>query len=494
MGAKPGNRVIDDLELTLEPGTLTWIGGSNGVGKTTLLRVLAGLIGPTEGHVHIFGLHPEHDRRAYQRRLSFLSATGTGLYARLSVRQQIDYTARIAFVPRERRPVAVEESLRRFSLLELARHRVDRLSMGQRQRVRLAMTFIKEPDLVLLDEPRNSLDSEGTAMLVAAVREVVERGGAVLVVLSAGRVARDALRRADGTRAGKAQEAVSTLRLYRDAALGFMARDWTVFKSYRMQFFGQIASLFMGLALFYFLSRLLSVKSFGSHSKYFAYVVLGMIVVQVLQSTMAVATGLRGELVAGTFERILLSPFGGVAAVLSMMILPFCMSFVSAIITLFFGAVVFGLQIHWATAALAVPVAMLGTGAFTAFGLIFACSAILWEQVVGGAGLMMSGIALVSGLYFPIALLPAWLKWFSSVQPFTPTVELLRHTLVRTPLTESSVLGDLAKIVGFVVVFLPISVLLLGRAMRIGQRRGTIIEYLDHERYPQPLIGCSRQP
>lgn len=179
-GRKPGNRVIDDLELTLEPGTLTWIGGSNGVGKTTLLRVLAGLIGPTEGHVHIFGLHPEHDRRAYQRRLSFLSATGTGLYARLSVRQQIDYTARIAFVPRERRPVAVEESLRRFSLLELARHRVDRLSMGQRQRVRLAMTFIKEPDLVLLDEPRNSLDSEGTAMLVAAVREVVGRGGAVL--------------------------------------------------------------------------------------------------------------------------------------------------------------------------------------------------------------------------------------------------------------------------------------------------------------------------
>jgi ABC-type transport system involved in cytochrome bd biosynthesis fused ATPase/permease subunit len=53
-GRKPGNRVIDDLDLTLEPGTLTWIGGSNGVGKTTLLRVLAGLIGPnrrTRPHV-----------------------------------------------------------------------------------------------------------------------------------------------------------------------------------------------------------------------------------------------------------------------------------------------------------------------------------------------------------------------------------------------------------------------------------------------------------
>jgi len=179
-GKKPGNRVIDGLELTLEPGTLTWIGGSNGAGKTTLLRVLAGLIGPTEGHVRMFGLHAEHDRRAYQQRLSFLSATGTGLHARLSVRQQIDYWARIAFVPRERRPAAVEESIRRFALVELADQRVDRLSMGQRQRVRLALTFVKEPDLVLLDEPRNSLDEEGTATLVAAVGEVVRRDGAVL--------------------------------------------------------------------------------------------------------------------------------------------------------------------------------------------------------------------------------------------------------------------------------------------------------------------------
>ena len=269
---------------------------------------------------------------------------------------------------------------------------------------------------------------------------------------------------------------MNTLMLYRDAAMGILARDWTIFRSYRMQFVGQIASVFLGLALFYFLSHLVSVKTFGSQSNYFAFVVLGMIMIEVLQSTMQVATGLQGELVAGTFERVLLSPFGGVAAVLSMMIFPFFGACISATITLLLGILVFGLEIHWSTAPEAIPIALLGTGAFTAFGLIFACSAILFKQVIGGAGLMLTGIALVSGLYFPIALLPEWLKWFSNVQPFTPTVELLRHTLVQTPLTHSALL-DLSKIIGFVVVFLPLSVLLLGQAMRIGQRRGTIIEY-----------------
>jgi len=172
--------VLENLELTLEPGSLTWVGGANGAGKTTLLRVIAGLISPTSGHVRVFGFHPERDRRAYQQRLAFLSASSTGMYARLTVCKQIDYWARIAFVPRAQRAEAVAEALHDFSLEDLSDRRVDRLSMGQRQRVRLAMTFVKEPDLVLLDEPRNSLDTEGAATLVAAIHRVCARGGAVL--------------------------------------------------------------------------------------------------------------------------------------------------------------------------------------------------------------------------------------------------------------------------------------------------------------------------
>jgi ABC-type molybdenum transport system ATPase subunit/photorepair protein PhrA len=65
-------------------------------------------------------------------------------------------------------------------LADLAKRRADRLSQGQRQRLRLALTFVHEPNVLLLDEPRNSLDEEGLEMLVGAIEEVLARQGAVL--------------------------------------------------------------------------------------------------------------------------------------------------------------------------------------------------------------------------------------------------------------------------------------------------------------------------
>jgi ABC-type multidrug transport system ATPase subunit len=133
-----------------------------------------------------FGLHAERDRSAYQRRVAFLSAGNTGLYARLTVRMQIDTWARIAFVGRERRPDEVERVIREFNLEEIAEARSDRISMGQRQRLRLAMTFVGGPGLVLLDEPATSLDAEGYALMVSAIHATAARGGAMLWVSPSG--------------------------------------------------------------------------------------------------------------------------------------------------------------------------------------------------------------------------------------------------------------------------------------------------------------------
>jgi ABC-type multidrug transport system ATPase subunit len=172
--------VLDDVSLALDPGTATWVGGRNGVGKTTMLRVAAGLIDADRGYALAYGARVRDDRARYQRLVAFLPAGDRGLYARLTVRRHLDFWARLSMVPGNRARGRVEEAIAAFELSELAGRRVDRLSMGQRQRLRIAMTFLPRPQVVLLDEPLTSLDPEGAGLLEGAVEEVLGRGGAVL--------------------------------------------------------------------------------------------------------------------------------------------------------------------------------------------------------------------------------------------------------------------------------------------------------------------------
>jgi ABC-2 type transport system ATP-binding protein len=177
-GGKPP--VLVDVSLTLHAGEVTWIGGRNGVGKTTLLRLAAGILLPQRGSVRMGELTPSSRGGRYQRRIGFLSAGDRGLHARMQVRQQLDYWARLAYVPRRRRAGLIASSLGRFGLEELAEQRVDRMSMGQRQRIRLAMAFLHEPRVLLLDEPRNSLDDDGYRLLAEQIEWATARGAAVL--------------------------------------------------------------------------------------------------------------------------------------------------------------------------------------------------------------------------------------------------------------------------------------------------------------------------
>ena len=172
--------VLTDVDLTLDLGTRTWVGGRNGAGKTTLLRIAAGLIDPDRGRAQVWGLNARDDHPRYQRLVSFLPAGDRGLYARLTVRHQLEFWARIAMMAPARIRTSVEEIIDTFELRELAERRVDRMSMGQRQRLRIAMTFLTEPEIVLLDEPLTSLDAEGAAILDRAIEGLIARDGAIL--------------------------------------------------------------------------------------------------------------------------------------------------------------------------------------------------------------------------------------------------------------------------------------------------------------------------
>jgi ABC-2 type transport system permease protein len=261
------------------------------------------------------------------------------------------------------------------------------------------------------------------------------------------------------------------------AAIGMLKRDWLMFLSYRMAFVTQVLSLFFTLTLFHFISRLVRVGPFVSPDSYYAFAVVGLITLQVLNSTLAIPPlQLRQELVAGTFERMVVSPFGPAGSILATMLFPFVSAFISGIVMLGFAAIVFGLDIQWDTAAWAIPISLIGTCAFACFGVMLVGLVLVAKRATAGSTWVVAGISLIAGLYFPVALLPSWIEWASEVQPFTPAVELLRHVLLGMPMADPAWLG-VVKILGFTVVLFPLAILLLNLTIRVGRRRGTIIEY-----------------
>jgi ABC-2 type transport system ATP-binding protein len=173
--------VLDGVDLEIRAGAIVGVAGENGTGKTTLLRIAAGMILPDEGTTRFQGLDIEHDRAAYQQAIGLLSAGDRGLYARLTVRQNLDFWGGLAGLPRRQRHGRIGDVLSEFEIVEFSNRRVDRLSMGQRQRVRLAMTFLHEPTIVFLDEPRTSLDEAGVSLLNAALARLVDEGGAAVL-------------------------------------------------------------------------------------------------------------------------------------------------------------------------------------------------------------------------------------------------------------------------------------------------------------------------
>lgn len=261
------------------------------------------------------------------------------------------------------------------------------------------------------------------------------------------------------------------------AASAVVRRDLQIAMSYRLPFATGLLSAFFSLTLFYYLSRLVRVSTFESADAYYAYAVIGLVILQVLNSTLQTPpTSLRQEMVAGTFERVAVSPFGPVGAIMATLVYPFVYALALSLAMIAFAGVVFGVSIEWSTLPLAIPLAILAAGSFAPFGLLLLSVVLVAKQAMAGTTWIVAMIALVSGLYFPVSLLPDWIEWTSHIQPFAPAVELLRNVIVGTPLGDPAWL-QLAKLAGFAVVLMPLAVLALDRAILVSRRRGTLIEY-----------------
>jgi len=165
-----GEAVLADVDLVLPAGRTVLLRGPNGAGKSTLLRAIAGLL-PFKGEILLFGARP----RTLQGRAAFaFVADVPTLFEDLTVHEHAAFLSR-AYA----RPEAEERTLAWYERFELA-ERVDEFpgthSRGMRHKEALALALGLEPDLLLLDEPFNTLDADARVTLGEALRERAERG------------------------------------------------------------------------------------------------------------------------------------------------------------------------------------------------------------------------------------------------------------------------------------------------------------------------------
>lgn len=262
---------------------------------------------------------------------------------------------------------------------------------------------------------------------------------------------------------------------YLGGLVATMRRDAEIFLSYRTRLVSQVLGMLFTLTTFYYVSKLVRPGAVGPHGRYFAFVVVGVVTVAVLTSAVNLAQLVRMELMAGNFERVLISPMGPVWGVISIAAFPVCYATLLSGVMLGVSALVFGIPIQGAGVAPALGVAVLGSLSLACIGLLFVAGLLAFKSAMG-ATWVVAGLSLLGGAYFPLRLFPGWVRWTEYAQPFTPAVDLLRHFLIGTP-TQQSIALEFARLVGFTVVLLPISVAALGQAIRLSRRRGTIMEY-----------------
>jgi ABC-2 type transport system ATP-binding protein len=148
---------VDDVSFRVERGEILGFLGPNGAGKTTTMRILTGYIPATEGRATVAGYDVFDQPIEAKRRTGYLPETPP-LYPDMTVREYLDFVARIKGVPPTERAARVDAVMRRTHVDDVAARHCGKLSKGYRQRVGLAQAILHNPEVLILDEPTAGLD------------------------------------------------------------------------------------------------------------------------------------------------------------------------------------------------------------------------------------------------------------------------------------------------------------------------------------------------
>lgn len=180
------NRGARNISLELMPGEVCGLLGPNGSGKTTIMKVAAGLIRADEGTVEVFGEDTLRAPEAAAKRMGCL-IEAPALYGHMSAKKNLRLAARVRAAALGESFDIDEECMRVLRLVHLERYASDktqRFSLGMKQRMGIALALIGSPDLLILDEPANGLDIEGIVEIRELIRSLAEDYGRAVLVSS----------------------------------------------------------------------------------------------------------------------------------------------------------------------------------------------------------------------------------------------------------------------------------------------------------------------
>ncbi len=172
-------RVLNDVNITCQPGRVFSLLGPNGAGKTTMLRIIATILKATEGQIKVCGIDLAENPRDARGCMGFLTGT-TGLYERLTPNEVIRYFGTLEGLDRNAIENRKERLYNLLDMHEFANKRIGKLSTGMKQKVSICRTMIHDPDVVVFDEPTTGLDVITARNIIELIRDCKEQNKTVI--------------------------------------------------------------------------------------------------------------------------------------------------------------------------------------------------------------------------------------------------------------------------------------------------------------------------
>lgn len=171
---------IQGINLNVPKGTIYGFLGPNGCGKSTTIRVLTGLLSPTEGKVDVLGLDIPRQSELLRLKIGYMTQKFS-LYDDLSVEENLQFIGQIFGMSRKVLAQRIDEQLNTYGLDQLRTQRVDGMSGGQKQRLSLAAATMHKPELLFLDEPTSAVDPENRREFWEQLFDLSDQGTTILI-------------------------------------------------------------------------------------------------------------------------------------------------------------------------------------------------------------------------------------------------------------------------------------------------------------------------